>query len=184
LRHWRIGGLLAGVLATALLVVVGCSSVTGGTAVVDAKDAPAYRTSVESSLSESVATSSQRESKRQESLTTEAVHTSCDGLSTSSVDAITAVNTYVGAFNSDGADAAAKEGPAVDALNKSADLVSSSVSNALSQQLRDALTAWVNAARAVAAAITGHYSPSDFNAAINKLNDAKSNAMNRCDAAY
>src|SRR5262249_35210687 len=125
-------------------VVVGCTSVTGGTAAVDAKDAPAYRSSVAVSVSESAATSSARESKRQESLTTEAVHKSCDVLATTSVDAITAINTYVGAFNGGGADAAAKEGPAVDALNKSADLVNGSVSDALSQQLRDALAAWVN----------------------------------------
>jgi hypothetical protein len=184
LRHWRIGGLGAGILAAALLVVVGCTSVTGGSAVVDAKEAPAYRTSVASSLSESAVTSSERESKRQESLTTAAVHNSCDALSTSSVDAITAVNAFVGAFNSSSGDVAAKEGPAVDALNKSADLVASSIGNALSQQLRDALTAWVDSARAVAAAITRHASPSDFNTTVTKLNDAKSKAMDLCDAAY
>ena len=171
-------------LAAALLVVVGCTSVTGGTAVVDTNAAPAYRTSIAASMSESAATSSQREAKRQQSMTTQAVHTSCDSLSTSSVDAITAVNAYVGAFNAGGGDAAAKEGPAADALNKSADLVGGSLSDVLSQQLRDALTGWVNAARAVAAAITGHAAPQDFNNAVNKLNDAKSNAMNLCDAAY
>jgi hypothetical protein len=184
LRHWRIGGLFAGMLAAALLVVVGCTSVTGGTAVVDAKQAPAYRTSLSASVSESAATSSQREAKRQQSLTTAAVHNSCDALSTSSVDAITAVNAYVGAFNTGGGDSAAKERPAVDALNKSADLVGGSLSNVLSQQLRDALSAWVDSSRAVAAAISGHYSPQDFNNAINKLNDAKSTAINLCDAAY
>jgi hypothetical protein len=183
-RHLRIGGLVAGIVAGSLLVVVGCTSVTGGTAVVDAKGAPAYRSSVAESVSASAATSSARESKRQESLTTAAVHNSCDALSTSSVDAITAVNAYVGAFNAGGGDVAAKEGPAIDALNKSADLVGSSLSSALSSQLRDALTGWVNAARAVAGAIKGHYSPADFNAAINKLNDAKTNALNLCDAAY
>jgi hypothetical protein len=184
LRQFRIGGLVAGTVAASLLVVVGCTSVTGGTAVVDAKQAPAYRSSVAESVSASAATSSARESKRQESLTTQAVHSSCDALSTSSVDAITAVNAYVGAFNAGGGDVAAKEGPAIDALNKSADLVGSSLSSALSSQLRDALTAWVNAARGVAGAIKGHYSPADFNAAINKLNDAKTNALNLCDAAY
>ncbi|MBV8929583.1 MAG: hypothetical protein JO152_10710 [Mycobacteriaceae bacterium] len=174
---------MAGCLAAALLVVVGCTSVTSGTAVVDAKDAPAYRTSMQSSLSASAATASERESKRQESLTTEAVHNSCDALSTSSVDAITAVNAYVGAFNA-GGDAKAKEGAAVDALNKSADLVGGSLSNVLSAQLHDALTAWVDSARGVAAAISGHVSPGDFNTAINKLNKSKDDAMNLCDAAY
>jgi hypothetical protein len=184
LRHWRIGGLVAGILAALLLVVVGCTSVTGGTAIVDAKEGPAYRSSMVASLSESAATSSQRESKRQESLTTQAVHNSCDALSSSSVDAITAVNAYVGAFNAGGADVAAKEGPAIDSLHKSADLVAGSLSNVLSSQLRDALKAWADSARAVADAISGHASPADFNATVNKLNDSKTNALNLCDAAY
>jgi hypothetical protein len=183
-RHWRIGVLGVGVLAGSLLVVVGCTSITGGKAVVDAKDAPAYRTSVQVSMSESAATSSQRESTRQQSLTTEAVHNSCDALSTSSVDAVTAVNAYVGARNASAPDVTAKEGPAVASLNKGADLVNSSLSGALSPTLRDALTNWVNSARAVAGAITSHAPTDQFNAAIDKLNDARSTAIGLCDAAY
>jgi hypothetical protein len=56
------------------------------------------------------------------------------------VDAITAVNNYVDAFNGNAADVATKTGPAIDSLNHSADLVSGSLSDALSPQLRDALT--------------------------------------------
>lgn len=166
------------------MVVVGCTTVTVGTPVVDTKAAPAYRTSVQVSLSESAVTSSQQEASREQSLTTEAVHNACDALSSSSVDAITAVNAYVGAFNAGGGDAAAKEGPAIDSLNKSADLVSNSLSNSLSAQLRDALSAWVDSARAVASAINGHAAPTDFNNVINKFNDAKTTALNLCDAAY
>jgi hypothetical protein len=184
LRRWRTGGSLVGSLAATLLVVVGCNSVTGGAAVVDTQAAPAYRTSVELSVSESAATSSQRESKRQQSMTTQAVHNSCDALSTSSVDAITAVNAYVSAYNSGAGDVAAKEGPAIDSLNKSADLVSSSLSNMLSAQLRDALSGWVNSARAVANAIKSHFTPEAFNNEITKLNDAKKTAIDLCDAAY
>lgn len=185
LHTWRVAGLVAGLLAAVLMVIVGCSTVTGGTAVVDAKQAPAYRTSVAISLSESAATSSERESKRQASLTTEAVHHSCDALASSSVDAITAVNAYVAAFNSGGSgEAASKEGAAIDALNHSADLVSSSLGPELSPQLHDGLTGWVDATRDVAGAISGHASPDDFNAAVGRLNDAKTNALNLCDAAY
>jgi len=167
------------------MVIVGCTSVTDGTAVVDAKAAPAYRTSASISLSESAATSSERESKRQVSLTTQAVHHSCDALASSSVDAITAVNAYVGAVNSGGnGQAAAKEGPAIDSLNKSADLVSGSLAPELSPPLHDALAGWVDAARGVAGAISSHASPDDFNATVTRLNDAKTNALNLCDAAY
>jgi hypothetical protein len=50
--------------------------------------------------------------------------------------------------------------------------------------LRDALNAWVDAARGLAAAIAGNFGPEEFNAAITKLNDTKTAALNLCDAAY
>jgi hypothetical protein len=179
-----VGALVIGIMAASLLVVVGCSTVTGGTAVVDTKAAPAYRSSVAASLSESAATSSERASLSQQSLTTAAVHNSCDTLGNSSGDAVTAVNDYVGAMNAHGPDVAAKEGPAIDSLRKSADLVTSSLSPSLSSQLHDALTAYADASRAVADAISRHASPDDFNNAIDKFNDVKSNAINLCKAAY
>src|SRR5262245_4971430 len=165
------------------MVIVGCTSVTEGTAKVDKADAPVYKASVTASIEESAESSSSRESERQASLTTQAIHTSCEALSSSSVDAITAVNNYVDAFNQN-TDVAAKTGPAVDALNHSADQVAGSLSDALAPELRDALNAWVDAARGVAAAISGNYGPDEFNAAIVKLNDSKTTALNRCDAAY
>ena len=116
-----------------------------------------YRASVSASIEESAASSSSRESERQESLTTQAIHSSCEALSTSSVDAITAVNNYVHAFNQTAADAAAKAAPAIDGLNHSADLVAGSVSDTLAPNLRDALNAWVDAARGLATAIAGNY---------------------------
>ena len=166
------------------MIIVGCSSVTEGTPSVDTADAPVYRASVSASIQESVASSSARESERQESLTKEAVHTSCESLSTSSVDAITAVNAYVDAFNQSAADAEAKAGPAIDALNHSADLVGGSVSDPLTPELKDAMRAWVDASRGLAVAIAGNYGSDEFNAAITKLNDTKTSALNRCDAAY
>lgn len=166
------------------MIIVGCSSVTEGTASVDAADAPVYRASVSASIEESVASSSARESERQESLTQEAVHTSCESLSTSSVDAITAVNAYVDAFNESAADADAKAGPAVDALNHSADLVGGSVSDPLTPELKDAMHNWVDAARGLAVAIAGNYGSDEFNSAITRLNDTKTSALNLCDAAY
>jgi hypothetical protein len=180
----RIVALVLGGLAAGAMVIVGCTSITQGTAGIDRADAPVYRASVSASIEESAASSSSRESERQESLTTQAIHSACEALSSSSVDAITAVNNYVDAFNRNAADAGSKAPPAIDALNHSADLVARSVSDTLSPNLRDALNAWVDAARGLATAIAGNYGPDEFNAAITKLNDTKTTALNLCDAAY
>jgi hypothetical protein len=183
-KRLRIAALAIGCLAAIAMIIVGCTSVTQGSASIDRADAPVYRASVSASIEESAASSSSRESERQASLTTQAVHSSCEALSSSSVDAITAVNNYVDAFNKNAADAAAKAPPAIDALNHSADLVGRSVSDPLSPELRDALNAWVDAARGLAGAIAGNFGPDEFNAAITKLNDTKTTALNLCDAAY
>lgn len=183
-KRLRIAALALGSLAAAAMVVVGCSSVTEGTANVDAGEAPVYRASVSASIEESAASSSARESERQASLTTEAIHSSCEALSSSSVDAITAVNAYVDAFNASAPDAGVKAGPAIDALNQSADLVARSLTDSLTLELRDALNGWVDAARGVATTIEGNYGPDEFNAAITRLNDTKTTALNLCDAAY
>jgi lysophospholipase L1-like esterase len=183
-RRLRIAALVMGSLAAMAMIMVGCNSVTSGTPTVDRADAPVYRASVSASAEESAASSSSRESERQESLTTQAIHSSCEALSSSSVDAITAVNNYVEALNKTAADAPAKAAPAIDELNHSADLVASSVSDTLTPNLRDALNAWVDAARGLATAIAGNYGPDEFNAAISKLNDTKVTALNLCDAAY
>ncbi len=183
-KRLRIAALVLGSLAAVAMIIVGCSSVTEGTARVDAGEAPVYRASVSASIEESVSSSRARESERQSSITRQAIHSSCEALSSSSVDAITAVNDYVDAFNENAADVAAKTGPAIDALNHSADLVARSVSDPLAPELRDALHAWVDASRGVATAIAGNYGPGEFNAAITRLNDTKTTALNLCDAAY
>ncbi|KWX67583.1 hypothetical protein [Mycobacterium sp. NAZ190054] len=166
------------------MVVVGCTNVTDGDPAVAEGEAPLYRASVSASLEESAASSSARESERQASLTVEAVRTSCEALSSSSAEAIGAVNTYVDAFNNNPADVGRTAGPAVDALNHSADLVAGSISDPLTPELRDALNSWVDAARAVATAIAGNYGTDEFNAGIERLNEAKTTALDRCDAAY
>jgi hypothetical protein len=138
-RGLRIGGLLVGSAAAVLAAVVGCTSVTGGHGGVNAEDAPAYRTSMSVSVSESAASSSARESEHQASLTTQAMHDTCETLSTSSADAIDAVNAYVSAFNSGASDVSGTEDPAVNALNKSADAVAGSVTDAIPDQLKTGL---------------------------------------------
>lgn len=180
----RTIALVVGSLALLAMIVVGCTSVTGGAPKVNVADAPVYRASVSASAEESAASSSSRESERQASMTTEAVHASCEALASSSVDSISAVNNYVQAFNSSDPDAPSKAGPAVDSLNHSADAVAQSISDPMPPELRDALNAWVDAARGVANAIAGNYGPDEFNASVSKLNDVKTTALDMCDAAY
>jgi hypothetical protein len=180
----RIVALVLGSLATLAMIIVGCSSVTDGTPKVNSADAPVYRASVSASLEESAAASSSREAARQTSLTKEAIHSSCEALSSSSVDSITAVNDFVRAINESAPDVEAKRGPAVDSLNISADLVARSMSDPLPPELRDSLNAWIDAARGVANAIGGRYGPDEFNASVTRLNDSKTSALNLCDELY
>ena len=180
----RIVARVVGSLAGLAMIIVGCTSVTDGSPKVNATDAPLYKASVSASAEESAASSSSKEAERQESMATEAVHASCEALASSSVDSITAVNDYVQAFNSSAPDAPSKAEPAIDSLNQSADTVAASMSDPLSPELRDALNAWVDAARGVANAIAGNYGPDEFNAAVSTLNDVKTTAIDMCDAAY
>jgi hypothetical protein len=180
----RATGLVMGGLAALAMVVVSCNSTTQGSATIDRADAPLYRASVSASAAESSASSSAQESERQASVSKAAVHTSCEALSSSSVDAIDAVNKYVDAYNNNTPDTAATAGPAIDSLNRTADLVSRSLSPPLSPELTSALNDWVDAARALAAAVSANASMDDFNAAIGRLNDSKTAALNLCDAAY
>jgi len=183
-RGGRIAGLCAAGAAVAVLGVAGCTAVTGGDPMVNASDAPAYRTSMSASSSQSAASSSARESERQASLTTAALHSSCDTLSSTSADAIDAVNAYVSAFNEEGGDITDTEGPAVDGLNTSAEAVDGSISDVMPQELQDAFAAWVNGAQSAADAISNQASPSEFNQIIGDLNDARSTALSLCDATY
>ena len=183
-RRVRIGGLLIGSAAVVAISAAGCTSVTGGDATVNAVDAPVYRTSVSLSSSQAAASSSARESERQAALTTQAVHATCETLSTSSADALDAVNAYVGAFNKQGGDVASTEGPAADALNKSAEVVEGSITDAAPPELKDAFTAWVDGARTAAEAISRQASPKEFNQIIDELNTARSKALRLCDATY
>ncbi len=161
------------------MAIVGCTTVTNGTATPDTKVAPAYRQSVSASVSASLATSSIQESQRQQSLTTRAVRSSCDSLATTSKEAIDKVNAFVGAFNA-GRNTGPTEGPAIQALNDSVTTVTNSFSDALSQQLKDAFNAYIDAARGVANAIGTHAPTSEFNKRVDQLNDTKTKALKLC----
>jgi hypothetical protein len=175
--------LALGCVAAVVMGIVGCTTVTNGTATPDTKVAPAYRQSMSASVSASSATSRIQESKRQQSLTTKAVRTSCDTLATTSSTAIDKVNEFVGAFNA-GRNTGPTEGPAIDALNDSASTVANSFNDALSTQLRDAFNAYIDAARAVANAIGSHAPTGEFNRRVNQLNDSKTKALKLCLASF
>ena len=178
-RRRRIGARAIGCTATILIAIVGCTTVTEGTPTVDTAIAPAYRASVSLSVSESAATSSIRETQRQRSLTTRAIVTACETFATSSKDAVNKVNDFVAAYNA-GGNTTAAEGPAIDALNHSADVVTGSISGPLSQDLREQLTAYSDAARQVADAIRSHAATGDFNQRVNQLNDTKTKVVKLC----
>lgn len=180
----RVAALSAGSLAAVAMIVVGCEAVTQGDATIDRADAPMYRASVSASIENSQLSSSSKESERLITLSREALHTACDALSSTSVDAIDAVNAYVRAHNAQTADAASKAGPAIDALNKTADQVAANSGGALSQELSGALNDYVAAARAVSAAIASNAGVDEFNGVTNRMNDAKRVALQKCDAGY
>lgn len=177
------GALALGCLAAALMGIVGCTTVTNGTAGPDTKVAPAYRQSVSASVSASSATSSLRESQRQQTLTTKAIRASCETLANSAKDAIDKVNAFVGAYNG-GSNTGPTEGPAIAALNDSANTVSNSFNDALSRQLKDAFNAYVDAAHGVANAIGTHAPTSEFNKRVDQLNDTKTKALKLCLASF
>lgn len=183
-RGVRIAGRAVGAMAALGLLAVGCTSVTDGDPTANSGEAPAYRTSVSVSASASAASSSARESERQAAMTTQAVHDTCETLSTTSADAIDAINAYVGAFNAEGGDSDSAAGPAVDSLNQSADAVEKSIGDLVPDKLKDAFLAWVDGARATADAITRKAPPAEFNKIIDELNAVRSDALRLCDATY
>ena len=170
------GRCFAALLVGATAVVAGCTSVTGGDVAVDAVDAPAYRTSIAASSSQAAASSSARESERQASMTTAAHRSSCETLTATSAD--------VSAFNEEGGDLETTEGPAVDALYRSAAEVDDAISDVMGPELSTAFAAWADGAYAAAEAIGAQVEPAEFNEIIGELNNARSEALDLCDATY
>jgi hypothetical protein len=178
----RIGARAIGCVAMILMAIVGCTSVTDGTPTADTAMAPAYRESVSASVSASAATSSLRETQRQQSLTTQAVVRACESFATGSKDAVDKVNDFVAAYNQ-GRDTTPTEGPAIDTLNHSADLVEHNTAAAVSQDLHQALNAYAEAARDLANAIRAHGDMGEFNQRVNQFNDTKTQAVKVCRAS-
>ena len=73
----------------------------------------------------------------------------------SSKEAVDQVNDFVAAYNQ-GRDTSGAEQPAIDALNHSAEPSQGNINGPVSQQLREALNAYNDAAHEVASAIRAH----------------------------
>ncbi len=181
-RRLRIGARAIGCAAAILIAIVGCTSVTDGLPTVDTAIAPAYRESVSASVSASAATSSLQETRRQLSLTTQAVVRACESLAATSKDAVDKVNDFVAAYNQ-GHDTTPAEGPAADTLNHSAELVEGNSGGPLSADLHHALNAYADAARDLAVAIRNHGDMEAFNQRVNQFNDTKTEAVKLCRAS-
>jgi hypothetical protein len=179
---WPAAARAAGCVAAVLIAVVGCTTVTDGSPGADEAIAPAYRASVSVSVSESSVTSSIRESRHQQSLTTQAIFQVCKAFADSSKEAVDRVNDYVAATNQ-GRDTSGTEQPAIDALNHSAETVAGDNKGPISQQLQEALNAYNDAARDVAGAIRAHAGIEQFNQRVNQLNDTKTTAVKLCRAS-
>lgn len=106
------------------------------------------------------------------------MRTACAALVTTSKNAIDKTNEFVQAFTCRGT--GPTEGPAIDALNDSANTVANSFNDAMSQQIKDAFNAYIDAAHAVANAIGTHASTSEFNKRVDQLNDTKKKAIQLC----
>lgn len=176
-RHARLGALAVGGAAALAMGVVGCTSIIGGSPQVNVSEAPAYR----SSVSASEATSSIRETERQQSMTTQAVRGACGRFASSSSDAVDTVNKYVEAFNN-GGDIPGTAAPAIEALNHSADEVTGAVNDKLSAELKEAFGAYAEAARGVANAISTKAPIAIYNARKDELNRARQKGMELCRA--
>lgn len=181
-RRLQIGARAIGCVATILIAVVGCTSVTDGSPTADTAMAPAYRESVSASISASAATSSLHETRRQLSLTTQAVVRACESFAASSKDAVDKVNDFVAAYNQN-RDTSPTEGPAIDTLNHSADVTEHNTGAPVSQDLHQALNAYADAARDLANTIRAHGDMGEFNQRVNQFNDTKSNAVKLCRAS-
>jgi hypothetical protein len=179
---WRTAARPVGCVAAVAMAVVGCTTVTDGAPSADNAIAPAYRASVSASVSASAATSSAQETRRQQSLTTKAVLRACESFIASNKEAVDRVNDFITALNNN-RDASGAEGPAIDALNHSADTIDGDNNGPLSQELHEALNSYTDAARDLAGAIRSHPGPDALNKRIDQLNDARGNALKRCRAS-
>jgi hypothetical protein len=181
-RSWRIGGMvLAAIAVTAagLLVLAGCTRVTGGQGSAPGASVSVYR----SFVSESLVTSRSQESKRQESASRQAMVGACTTFAVTSGAAINSGNDLIETMNREGgygSSAEAKVGPVIDALNASAGQVDEAKKQAQTNELRDALSGYSEEARKLAVAFQGRLTDESLNAVVKTFNDVREQADGIC----
>jgi hypothetical protein len=106
---------------------------------------------------------------------------SCLAMTNSSLDAVTAINAYVDAFNTTREEAHLADA-AVGGLDASIRRVELTFGPVLPQRLHDALKAYTKAARELAGVISRRGAEEEFNTAIDRLNSTKATALDQCDA--
>ena len=107
---------------------------------------------------------------------------SCLAMTNSSLDAVTAINAYVDAFNTTREEEAHLADAAAGGLDASVRRVELTFGPVLPQRLRDALKAYTKAARELSGVISRRGAEEEFNTAIDRLNSTKATALDQCDA--
>lgn len=112
-------------------------------------------------------------------MTTQAVRGACVRFANSSTTAVETVNKYVDAFNS-GGDVSGTAGPAIEALNTSAETISGAVNDVLSPELRDVFNSYAESARSLAEAISSHAPTPVYNSRKEELNNVRGKGIELC----
>lgn len=176
----RIAALVMALAAIGAAVLAGCTLTTGGQASAPSESVSEYRTYV----SQSQETSRSQESKRQETSRQEAMADACETFAMTSTAAVTAGNDLISVMNNEGgygSEAEAKVGPVINALNTSAGQIDSVKGQAQTDELRDALTQYVDQSRKLAGAFDNRLSNSSLNSVVRTFNDAREHAGRICE---
>ncbi|AMT70607.1 hypothetical protein [Mycobacteroides immunogenum] len=176
----RMAALLIALAAIGAAVVAGCTVTTGGQASAPSESVSEYRAYV----SQSVEASRSEESKRQETSRAQAQADACETFAMTSNAAVSAGNDLISVMNDEGgygSSAEAKVGPVINALNTSAGQIDSVKAKAQTDELRDALTQYVDQSRKLAGAFDNRLSSSTLNSVVRTFNDARDRAGKICE---
>ncbi|MFC6013382.1 hypothetical protein [Nocardia lasii] len=170
----RFGSVCAIVAVSVGSVLVGCADRVPGTPTTDAADVAAYKTTA-------AASSSAAASSRAAAARDKAISDNCGQFATTTGTGVTAYNDFVSAHDSNAPDYAVKRETAASTLDNAATKVETGVSTAagaLPTELADKFTAYVAAARELAAQTR----KMTYSSPVGKLNEA-SRAINQARTA-
>ncbi|MUM16015.1 hypothetical protein FZI91_12350 [Mycobacterium sp. CBMA271] len=176
----RIAALVMAFAAIGAAVLAGCTVTTGGQASAPSESVSEYRTYV----SQSIETSKSQESKRQETSRAQAMADACETFAMTSNAAVNAGNDLIAIMNNEGGYGSAAEnkvGPVINALNTSAGQIDSVKTQAQTDELRDALSQYVQQSQKLAGAFDNRLSGSSLNSVVRAFNDAREHAGTLCE---